>query len=219
MGSIAVVIGGGSIEPSDTHFEVVIAADSGLDAALAVGLEPTVLIGDLDSISAAGLEWANARGITIERHRADKDDTDTALALRHAATLAGTHGERGELVVLGAASLDRFDHQLGTLSALGDPMLEPFASVRAHLGRTVVHVVHPEHCVDMRLADGEVFSLLALHGRCDGIAVDGARWPLRHASLQPGQTLGISNEALGGTTTVQVGSGVLTVIVPRSVAP
>ncbi|MDP6145078.1 MAG: hypothetical protein QF596_04835, partial [Acidimicrobiales bacterium] len=37
----------------------VIAADSGLDNALALGCLPNILIGDLDSISAEGLDWAD----------------------------------------------------------------------------------------------------------------------------------------------------------------
>ena len=45
----------------------VIAADGGLDHALAAGLTPAVLVGDLDSVSSDGLAWAEAHA-TIERH-------------------------------------------------------------------------------------------------------------------------------------------------------
>ena len=47
---------------------IVLAADGGLDHALAAGLEPTGLIGDLDSITEAGLAWA-ARNATIDATR------------------------------------------------------------------------------------------------------------------------------------------------------
>ena len=59
---------------------VVIAADGALDHALAAGLEPAGLVGDLDSISDAGLD-GRAQHATIQRHDPDKDHTDTELAL------------------------------------------------------------------------------------------------------------------------------------------
>ena len=64
---------------------LLIAVDGGLDHALAVGLEPTRVVGDLDSVTDAGLTWA-ARNASIERHPTDKDRTDTELALAVAAT-------------------------------------------------------------------------------------------------------------------------------------
>src|SRR3954454_12520964 len=62
----------------------VVAADGGFDHARAAGLVPDLLVGDLDSISPAGLAWAVAN-IQVERHPADKACTDTELALALAA--------------------------------------------------------------------------------------------------------------------------------------
>ena len=54
MSQVVVVIGGGALSPravTDVLPDAtIIAADSGLDHAVAAGLRPTVLIGDLDSI-------------------------------------------------------------------------------------------------------------------------------------------------------------------------
>ena len=125
MGVIAVVVAGGPLEPpwpgAPPPFEAVIAVDGGLDAALAAGLVPTLLLGDLDSVTPAGLRWADEHGLPVMRHPADKDDTDTALALAEivrTADLAAT-----DVIVLGASTIDRFDHVLGTLIALGAPAL------------------------------------------------------------------------------------------------
>ena len=92
--TVAVVVGGGPIRPPDRGFGAVIVADSGLDVALAAGLVPTMLVGDLDSISADGARWAADHGLPIEQHPADKDDTDTALALRCAAATRPRRGGR-----------------------------------------------------------------------------------------------------------------------------
>ena len=48
--STAVVIGGGPIAATDVRFDVIIAADSGLDVALAAGLRPHHLVGRTSNI-------------------------------------------------------------------------------------------------------------------------------------------------------------------------
>ena len=209
MSIIAVVVGGGAVPRPDVDVDGIIAADSGLDRALEAGLVPTVLVGDLDSISAEGVRWARQHGVPIEEHPADKDDTDTALALSHAA--ASGHDR---LLVLGPATVDRLDHQLGTIIALGAPELDCFEAITAQLGDTVVHVLHPGHRVELWMTIGATFSLLALHGTCTGIEVSGARWPLSDAELRPGRTLGISNESLDEGVRISVDRGVLTVVLP-----
>ena len=115
MSQVVVVIGGGPLSPravTDVLPDAtIIAADSGLDHAVAAGLRPTILIGDLDSISAHGKMWAYAHELEIDQHPVDKGSTDTELAL--------APGRRRrtptDLLVFGAIG-DRFDHALGTIS-------------------------------------------------------------------------------------------------------
>jgi thiamine pyrophosphokinase len=210
----AVIIGGGPLRAPDDatarRFDVVVAADSGLDVALAAGLHPTHLVGDLDSISSAGSEWAAAHGVPIEQHPADKDATDTALALDRARRLGAT-----EIVLFGGIGIDRFDHLLGTVAALGDHGLAGVPLLSAHLGASTLYVLHPGHEVSVDLLTGTVFSLVALHGDCTGVAVRGAQWPLDDADLPSGSTRGISNAAVDPSVRVSTATGVLTVVVPR----
>ncbi len=211
MSQVVVVIGGGPLStravtdvlPDTT----IIAADSGLDHAVAAGLRPTVLVGDLDSISAHGKMWAYAHELEIDQHPVDKGSTDTELALvRAVATEADT------LLVFGAAG-DRFDHALGTIAALGNPILARFETVRLALDETTIYILHAGRSITLDLAQDSSFSLLALHGACRGVQVTGARWPLTDASFEPSSTLGISNETTG-LLHVAVADGILTLVVP-----
>lgn len=211
--SIAVVVGGGPICSTSVHFDVIVAADSGLDVALAAGLEPTLLVGDLDSVSPEGMSWATLHGVAVERHPVDKDDTDVALALRCAIALGAD-----EVTVLGADVTSRLDHLLGTLVCLGDPTMAGLSRIMAELGDTHVDVLHPHHRTTIDLDPGRVFSLLALHGDCAGVTVKDARWPLTDAVLPAGSSLGISNESLGRPVDVSVTSGVLTIVIPAVVS-
>ena len=64
----------------------VIAADSGMDHALALGVEVDLLVGDLDSVLPESIPLAKR----VERHPWDKDVTDLELALL--AALESTEG-------------------------------------------------------------------------------------------------------------------------------
>lgn len=213
---VVVVIGGGPLSTRalaavhDGAF--VVAADSGLDHAVAAGLRPAVLVGDLDSISAAGRMWAYAHEAEIDEYPADKDLTDTELALARALTVPGAW----QVLLVGGVDETgerRLDHQLATILALGHPSLAAAHHVRAVIGHTELAMVHPGHHVLLELEEGQLFSLLALHGPCTGVTVTGARWPLADAVLTGTEARGVSNEA-GERTDVSVATGVLTVVVP-----
>ncbi|HEY7625627.1 MAG TPA: thiamine diphosphokinase [Ilumatobacteraceae bacterium] len=211
MSQVVVVIGGGPLRSQcvdEVHVDaVIIAADSGLDHAVAAGLRPTLLIGDLDSITAHGKMWAYAHEVEIDQYPVDKDATDTELALRRAAMT-----DAADLLVLGSAGT-RFDHSLGTIAALANPLLARFENIRVLLDEATVHVLHPGHEITLDLPQGTPFSLLAFHGACRGVDVGGAEWPLSGAALEPWSTRGLSNVSTE-LVHVAVASGVLTVVVP-----
>jgi thiamine pyrophosphokinase len=185
----------------------VVAADGGLDHARAAGLDPDLLVGDLDSISPVGLAWA-VEHAQVERHPADKTCTDTELALALAARRSPGH------VLLVAGAGDRLDHALAALGALGAPSLEQVAEVEGWWGSDHVRVARPGRPVTLEVAPGTTFSVLAAHGGCDGVTVTGARWPLTDATLGPLVGLGVSNEASAPSVGVAVAVGIATVLVP-----
>lgn len=189
---------------------IVIAVDGGLDHALAAGLHPSGLIGDLDSVSADGLAWAE-QNATISRHPADKDDTDTELALRFVADMTPTR-----LTMIGGG--DRLDHTFAALGALGLPELTSIPVIDAWWGNQHVDVLHGPGRTALQLAPDSIVSLLALHGECTGVSMTGVRWQLDDATLSPVVGRGVSNEVVAdGAVDVKLSTGVLTVFdVPAS---
>ena len=186
-----------------------IAADGGLDHALDAGLAPAVLIGDLDSVSPAGLAWATEHA-EIERHDTDKGETDTELAL----TLAASWRPERIVLLAGQAVAERFDHLVATLGALGAPSLAGVGALEAWWGADRLHVVHGPGKVELDVDRGSTFSVLAMHGPCDGVTVEGARWPLVDHDLGPLVGLGVSNEAAARRVSVSVTTGIVTVVIP-----
>jgi thiamine pyrophosphokinase len=188
----------------------VVAADGGLDHARAAGLDPDVLVGDLDSISAIGLAWATEHAEVV-RHPVDKAATDTELAIGLVATY------RPARILLIAGQGDRLDHAVAALGALGAPELATVGALEAWWGIDQLHVVHGPRSIELDLPRGTTFSVLAMHGPAAGVTVTGARWPLDHHDLAPLVGLGVSNIAepsAPDAVTVAVDEGILTVVVP-----
>jgi thiamine pyrophosphokinase len=183
----------------------VIAADGGVDRALALGLHVDLAIGDFDSVSDSGLAAAEAAGARVERHPAAKDATDLELALDAALAL-----EPERVVVVGSAS-GRLDHLLGSLLLLAD---ERYASARitALLGPGRVDVVRGS-CVLAGEPDG-IVSLLPVHGAAEGVTTEGLAYPLDDESLPAGTSRGISNVFIGHAARVTVAHGCLLAVQP-----
>ena len=206
-----VVTGGSPPKPAVTaHLpddRVVIAADSGLDHARRLGLHVDLVVGDLDSVSAAGLAAAERDGVPVERHPTAKDAIDTELALE-AALARGA----GRIVVVSGGG-DRLDHLLAGLFTLVHPMLRDTV-VEAWMGDAYVHALQGPARADLEGPAGAYLSLLPVHGPVDGVVTDGLRYPLRSEPLHPGSSRGVSNEFLGGPACVALERGALLVVVP-----
>ena len=154
------------------------------------------------------LALAAAEGIEIEQHSPDKDNTDTELALAAARTSRAT-----DVVLLGGGG-DRLDHSIAAITALGHQSMAAFTTVSARWDTTMISVLHAPRAITFATELDATFSLLALHGACSGIDVDGGLWPLSDAELQPGSSLGVSNRTTANELQIRVRTGVLTVVFP-----
>jgi thiamine pyrophosphokinase len=206
---VVVVAGGGPLRPEVAadvaHDTRVLAADGGLAHALELGLAPEAVIGDLDSAPAPLVAEAEQHGVRIVRHPSAKDATDLELALDEALAF----GPR-RLVVLASAE-GRLDHLLSALLLLGSPR---YAAVEldARFGPALVHVIRGERELEGR--EGELVSLLALHGSAEGVRTQGLAFPLTDETLEPGSSRGVSNVFLGQAARVSVARGVVLAVRP-----
>lgn len=217
----AVIVVAGGVAPDPTIASrlpdavAVVAADGGVDRARSLGLVPDVVVGDLDSVTAAGLAWAEEAGARVERHPADKDQTDLELALDLALDLgAAASGGVPRIVVVDGAT-GRLDHAFGNLTVIAGVRYAP-AEITALVDGAVVSVIH-----DRRVLHGEVdgvVSLFAVGGMAGGVTTTGLRWPLQDATLVPGSTWGVSNRFVAAHAEVTVASGVLLAIQPDPAA-
>lgn len=174
---------------------VVVAADGGADRAIALGVRPVAVIGDMDSISAA---TRTSLG-TVVHEVAEQDSTDFDKALRHI--------DAPYILALGCLG-GRVDHELAALSVL----------VRRHKVRCllighedVVFAAPPK--LELAMKPGDRFSLFPLAqvtGRSEGL-----KWPIAGVPFAPNGRGGTSNEATGPVRLEMDAPGML-VMVPRA---
>ena len=206
---VVVVAGGDAPEPDAARAvpagAPVVAADRGLDHALALGLQVTVAIGDFDSASAEAIAAAEKSGTRIERHPEAKDATDLELALDAALAL-----EPERILVLAGVG-DRLDHLLTALLLLG---ASRFAGVEldARIGNAQVHVVRGERKLEG--TPGELVSLFALGGRAEGVRTHGLEYQLVHESLEAGSSRGVSNRFSADSARIEVERGTVLAVRP-----
>jgi thiamine pyrophosphokinase len=210
--TVALVFSGGdpvdrSVTDALPADALVIAADSGIDHALAAGRSVDVAVGDFDSVSAEGLAAVRAAGATIHEHPADKDASDLELAL----DVAMAEGV-GHVVVVGGHG-GRIDHFLVNAMLLVSERHRGM-QIEAWLGATRAFVLRPPDPLVLVGAPGDTVTLLAVRAAAMGVTTSGLRYPLAGEALSPGSTRGLSNELVGTEATIALTHGCLLVIQP-----
>ncbi len=190
----------------------VIAADAGVDHAVALGLTVDLAIGDMDSVSLVGLAHLQQERIPTERHRPDKDASDGELALHAAMRL-----QPDRIVLICGGGNDRLDHLLITMAMLTSPDLTG-AQVEAWVGAAHVRVLRDDEAVQWAGSSGQTVTLLAVNGPAIGVSTVGLLFALDDESLQPWSSRGLSNESLDGPAEVSLRRGLLLVVRPNAAA-
>jgi thiamine pyrophosphokinase len=183
--------------------DTVICADGGTRHALALGLRPDLIVGDMDSAENRQLLELKKAGVAVEYHSRDKNATDLELALQRALAL-----QPKEIIMIAALG-GRLDQTLANLSLLADPQLSGF-SVRLDDG--VEEILLCRDQAQVRGRSGDLVSLIPWQGAASEVETQGLKWPLRRETLYPDKTRGVSNEMLGEMASVSIGSGLLLVV-------
>lgn len=180
--------------------DFIIAADGGTRHALGLGLLPSVVIGDLDSLDPVHRRILDTKHVPIIQHPKDKDETDLELALLYALD------EGYQSIRLIAALGGRLDQTLANLALLSNPALSEL-DVRIDDGVEEVFFIRQQAEIHGRI--GDIVSLIPWGGDVSGIRTEGLRWPLHSEVLDVKKTRGISNEMLNKKVRLSIESGLL----------
>jgi len=188
----------------------VIAADSGYAHAIAMGFMPNELVGDMDSITAIDLTDARDSNILISQYPADKDLTDTEIAI------ASAIARNSSNITVVSGGGDRFDHVLAMMHSLASSAL----TVDTNLFLGTARVSYATYTKEFRIntQPGNTISLIPLGGAAT-VTTTGLQWELNNDTLQSFASRGVSNIATGETVSISVTDGSLVVIEPFFLNP
>lgn len=159
---------------------VLVAADGGADRALALGVEPAAVVGDLDSISDAARARLGAARLHPVAEQETTDFDKALLALR---------GAGARLVLAPGCLGGRADHGLAVLSGLMRHQAAGGAPVLLMGPEDVILAAPPR--LDLHLRPGDRLSLYPL-AEVTGRSV-GLEWPIDGLTLSPMGRIGTSN--------------------------
>jgi thiamine pyrophosphokinase len=188
------IVGGGRVDPAALRElqqlgAEVVGADGGADVALAAGVLPAAVIGDMDSLDDPSAWEKRTRLVTVS----EQETTDLEKAL---------YLTRAPVTVLLGATGGRLDHSLAAIDAL------------ARYGQNRRIILCDES--DVALTLGGPFDFAVEPGDRIGIhalqpvrftASEGLRWPLSGLLLSPGERQGASNAATAGPFSLTPGEG------------
>lgn len=164
----------------------VIAADSGMVHAATLGLVPELWVGDFDS---AGSELrVQYKSVPRQTFPSDKAATDGALAIAAAKALGAT-----SFVLVGGLG-GQADHLLGHVGQLLRLAMDGFPTLLSS-GREEAQALLPGRA-SFDLPPAARFSIVPFSD-LEGLDLSGVKWPLHQRDVRLGDTLTLSNVALG----------------------
>lgn len=176
----------------------VIAADSGYDTAKRLGIKVDLLVGDMDSVKSI------PSGVDTVRVKAEKDDTDTMLAI-------GIAKDKGaeKITVIGGAG-GRADHWLSNifmLEALADEKIDTCLTDGVNEIRVISDgsIKIPNN--------GGYFGLLALEDST--VTATGCKYPLHDHLLRRQLPYAVSNEVTADFAEITVHGKVIVTVSKR----
>ena len=184
----------------------IIAGDRGLEALYQLKIIPNHVVGDFDSVSPEILEFYRKQPqIIFHAYRAEKDNTDTDIALKLAIQLKSS-----KITMLGALG-KRMDHALANIHILKDA-LEANIPCQILDEHNRIYLIDTEKTLEKDKVYGKYISLIPLTSTVEGLTLTGFKYPLNHYTLPIGTSLGISNEMIEDSAHVKMEKGILIVV-------
>jgi len=186
---------------------LIIGVDRGALDLLNQGIVPSVAIGDFDSISETDFEFVVKHCSTVIKLNAEKDETDTEVAILHGISLGLT-----EMYIYGGLG-GRIDHTIANVR-----LLLKFVKERIKLTlideKSRLTILAPGS-YEFESVHEAYLSFFALENVVADLTLTGVKYPLTNYALQQDDIRCISNEVVASSFTVKFSQGYLLMIYSR----
>lgn len=184
----------------------IICADAGFLHTEKLGLIPDLIVGDFDTLSPD-----SSYKCEILKYPIEKDDTDTMLAVKCAI-------ERGytDLKIYGALG-GRIDHTFANIQTLAYAKQNNInASI---IGDNEIITILNNEEAKFKLLSDYYLSIFSYSEICEGVTLDGVKYPLKNAVLENSFPLGVSNEIINDFCSINVEKGSLLIVFSKKSSP
>ena len=185
------------------RLDYIIAADGGAETMLRLGLQPHVVIGDMDSLSQKSRNILQKRGVQFIEFKKEKDETDTELSLLHAIEKGAT-----AITIFGGSMGDRVDHVLANILLA---TLSPIPLRFIH-GNQIAWIMKGPTKIVLKGKKGDLLSLIPLQNDVTGLVSHGLFYQLKNDRLVFGKPRGTSNVLTGKKAGLSFASGTLLLV-------
>lgn len=170
--------------------DFVICADSGYDRAAEFGIEPNIIVGDMDSIKTP---TEDKNRIVYPTH---KDYTDSELTVFY----AKEHGF-SEIIMFGMIGT-RMDHTMANIS-----LLKQLGRLDAVIIDEHNEIRYTESEITIDGNPGDIVSVIPFEGDCCGVSTYGLEYVLKDGTIKSGTSLGVSNVMTGKQCRISIKCG------------
>lgn len=167
-------------------YDYIIGVDKGVEYLHNLQLMPNLVMGDFDSANSKVLQqYLNNDKVTVERFIAEKDETDTHLAIIEAINKGSN-----EIDIIGGIG-SRIDHTLANINVLMIP-LEKGIKCRLINRNNIISLINSN--INLEKNDYNYISLIPLTSQVMGITTSGLKYELNGYNMEQGVSIGVSNE-------------------------
>jgi len=189
------------LQPSD----FIIAADGGYGHLLGMHWQPNVLLGDFDSFLPEWQDDVNQKGVECLVWPAEKDMTDSELALELAMQRGCTSA-----IVFGGWGGARMDHAIANVLLLAAFRQKDFPIIFSHGAQQACAISN--ETLQLYGDVDQYISLIPCTAVVANVTTIGMKFPLIRHTLKAWSSFGVSNQFVGKTASVCCEDGILLVI-------
>ena len=188
----------------NNKYDYYIAVDYGVNYAEELSIVPDMIVGDFDTRGCEGLDKYEQTGCIVRRFIAEKDDTDTEIAIKEAV-------QRQSDMDIICATGGRIDHLLANIHNMKIAM---DAGLNARLidNGNIVYLKNKSFVMEQYELIGKYISFVPFDGEIKRLKLKGFKYPLDGYDLKPGASRCISNELTDNQGLVEFETGCLIVI-------
>lgn len=185
-------------------YNYIICADGGANYLYKLNIAPDYILGDLDSLQLEAKDHFKENGVNFKKFPERKNETDTQLCIHLAKALGVVH-----IDLLGALG-GRIDHTVANINImyyikrLGiNPVIKN--------NKEDLYMIESES-IDICGEKGDTLSVLPVNGDVAGITLEELEYPLKDATIEYGDPIGISNVMKNKKCRITVNKGTLLIV-------